>query len=416
MKKLLVLAIAVVMILPLSAGAQSEDAGGGEILIGAVYPLTGNVAPIGQNLKKGIDFAVEEINSNGGVLGKQIKIVYGDSEGDPKTGMAEAERIITSRDVDIMLGCYQSAVTNVVSEVAQRYKIPMLTAISTADAITTRGFEYFFRLPPTNMMYLRDMVQFAYDMSEKYNLGYKTVAFITDNSLLGQETLKWGKYWANEIGLTIIGEEQYSNNTVDLSSEVLTTKRLNPDILIVDPYISDAILLTRTMHEQGFVPHVMIGKASGLIDPSYIPAVGEQANGISTALEWNTDIPKAASTNAKYKEKYEINMNGHSAESYTAVKILAQAFETAGTTDKEVVRQTLEDMVVNNTFNDGSPIILPYNMIDFAEFTNQAGTHTNQNKYATITIGQIIDGVYQTVWPFENAAVEPIKSLRDEWE
>jgi len=252
-------------------------------------------------------------------------------------------------------------------------------------------------------------------MSAKYNLGYKTVAFITDNTLLGQETLKWGKYWAKQIGFTIVKEIQYSNNTVDLSSEVLTIKRANPDILVVDPYISDAILLTKTLHEQGFAPHIMIGKASGLIDPSYIPAVKDLATGITTALEWNTDIPKAVETNKRFKAKFNINMNGHSAETYTTVKVLTQAFKQAGTVDREKVRDTLAALVIDKTFSDGSSIILPYEMIDFDNFTNEAGSHTNQNKYARITIGQIIDGKYVTVWPFDSAAQEPIQSLKKVW-
>ena len=322
--------------------------------------------------------------------------------------------MITNRNVVALVGAYQSAVTNVVSEVAQRYKVPMITAISTADPITTRGFEYFFRLAPANMMYLRDMVQYCVDVSNRYNMNLRTVGFITDNTILGQESLKWGKYWAEEKGLRIVGEVQYSNNTVDLSSEVLMMKNRNPDILIVDPYISDAILLTRTMHEQGFIPHIMIGKASGLIDPSYIQ-LSQMATGITTALEWNTDIPKATSTNDKFKAKFGVDMNGHSAETYTTLKLLADAFEIAGAADREKVKVALTNMKVDGKFRDGSPIILPYEAIEFSNFTNEAGSHTNQNEHARITIGQIVGDVYVTVWPFESAAQEPIKSLKEIW-
>ncbi|MCX7026773.1 MAG: ABC transporter substrate-binding protein [Spirochaetes bacterium] len=409
MKRWTVLFLVAILTVPLFAQ------GSGPIYIGAVYPLSGSLAPIGTNCRRGIDFAVEEINSKGGVLGRQIEIIYGDSVGDPKTGMAEAERLITTKNVVALIGAYQSAVTNVVSEVAQRYKVPMITAISTADPITTRGYQYFFRLAPTNMMYLRDMIQYSYDVSQKFNLGYKTVGFITDNTLLGQESLKWGKYWAKEIGFTVVKEIQYSNNTVDLSSEVLTIKRANPDILVVDPYISDAILLTKTLHEQGFAPHIMIGKASGLIDPSFIPAVKDLATGITTALEWNTDIPKAQETNKRFMAKFNINMNGHSAETYTTIKVMAQAFKLAGSVDREKVRDTLATLVIDKKFSDGSPIILPYEMIDFENFTNEAGSHTNQNKYARITIGQIKNGKYVTVWPFDSAAEDPILSLKKIW-
>ena len=147
MRRMLIALLLIALALPVFAAGGAEQAGEtGPILIGAVYPLSGSMAPIGQNCKRGVDFAVEELNAKGGILGRPVEIVYGDSVGDPKTGMSEAERLITTRNVVALIGAYQSAVTNVVSEVAQRYKVPMVTAISTADPITTRGVRVL--LPP----------------------------------------------------------------------------------------------------------------------------------------------------------------------------------------------------------------------------------------------------------------------------
>jgi len=405
--------------LPLFAGGQKEASSaaqkaGASVRIGAIYPLTGGVAPIGLNIRKGIEFAVDEINGKNGINGKKIEIVWGDSTGDPKVGMAEAERLITKENVDVILGAYQSSVTNVVSEVAQRYQCPMITAISTADVITTRGYDYFFRLAPTNMLYLRDMIQYCADVSNKYNLGYKNVAILTGTDLLGQESLKWAKYWAQkQENFKIVAEVQYTINAVDLSSEVLTVKRANPDILVIDPYISDAILLTKTLQEQGCKPKIVIGKATGLIDPSFIPTVGKLANYFTTTVEWNTDIPKAVDTNAKFKAKYNINMNGHSAEVYTAVYLLRDAIASIqGQPDRKAIRDAMASLKVDGKFKDGTPIILPYEKIEFANFENAAGKHTNQNKYASVTIAQIVDGKYVTVWPFESAAAAPVVPIK----
>jgi len=403
--------------LPLFAGGQKETtpsaAAGNTVRIGAIYPLTGGVAPIGLNIRKGIEFAVEEINAKNGINGKKIEIVWGDSTGDPKVGMAEAERLITKENVDVILGAYQSSVTNVVSEVAQRYQCPMITAISTADVITTRGYDYFFRLAPTNMLYLRDMIQYCVDVSKKYNLGYKNVAILTGTDLLGQESLKWAKYWSQKQGLNIVAEVQYTINAVDLSSEVLTVKRANPDILVIDPYISDAILLTKTLQEQGCRPKIVIGKATGLIDPSYIPTVGKLANYFTTTVEWNTDIPKAVDTNSRFKAKYNINMNGHSAEVYSAVYVLRDAISSIqGKIGRKEIRDAMVALQVNGKFKDGTPLILPYDKIEFGNFENAAGKHTNQNKYASVTIAQIVDGKYVTVWPFESAAAQPVVPIK----
>jgi branched-chain amino acid transport system substrate-binding protein len=389
-----------------SKGSESKD----PILIGAVYPLTGSVAAIGQNIKKGIDFAVNEINSAGGVNGRQIEIVWGDSQGDPKVGMSEAERIITTSDICCMMGCYQSAVTEVVSQVAEKYQIPMVTAISTASALTTRGYKYFFRLCPTNMTFLKSMMYGARDIAEENNYEIKTVGVIADNTLMGQETLQWAKYWSEELGWDVIVEVLHPTGAADLTSEVLTIKNANPDLLVGDSYVADAILWTKTMKEQGYKPKIFVCKATGYIDPTFIPNAGAAANGIFTATEWAADMSKGAETNAAFKEEYDIDMNGHSAQAYTTVWVLKTAIENAAEIERAAIRDALESLKIEDNFPGGNEIILPYNTIEFTTVEIDGVTHTNGNQNALTTVAQIQDGKYVTVWPFdvtENKAIFP---------
>ncbi len=372
------------------------------IRIGAVYPLTGDVAAIGQNIKRGIDFAVEEINAKGGIGGRPIEIVWGDTQGDPKVGMSEAERLITRENVCSLLGAYQSAVTEVVSQTAERYQTPFVTAISTANILTTRGYQFFFRLAPTNMTFLMSMMKFVDDYNKKFLNGkLKTVSVVADNTLLGQETLEWAKYWSKELGYEVIADVLYAKGTPDLTSEVLALKASGPDILVADSYISDCILLTKTMGEQSFRPGITVGKATGYIDPTFIPNVGGLSNGITTALEWAPDMTNGASTNKAFKEKFGIDMNGHSANSYTATWLMKTAIEQAGSTDRLKIRQTLADIKITKTFPNGPDIILPYDEIEFIDIDINGVKHTNLNYNAVTAVAQIQNGQYVTIWPFD---------------
>lgn len=389
--------------LGLVSGISSAHAGDEVVRIGCVLPLTGDVAAIGQNVKRGYDLAVEQINAKGGIAGKQIEMVWGDSQGDPKMGMSEAERLITREKVVFLLGAYQSAVTEVVSQIAEKYRTPMLSANSTANILTTRGYKHFFRLAPTNMAFLRSMVQFVHDFNkEKLGGKLKTMAIVADNTLLGQETLEWGKYWAKELGLEVVAEVLYSKGTADLTSEVLALKKANPDILLADSYISDCLLLTKTLAEQNFKPGILIGKATGFIDPTYIPNVGPLANGITTALEWSPDLSKGKATNAAFKTKFGIDMNGHSALSYTAMWVVKTAMEHAGsTTDKAKIRDGMASVRIEKEFPGGSEIMLPFEVISFEDIEINGKKHTNLNYNAITTVSQIQNGKYITVWPFE---------------
>ncbi len=401
--------LALIMMVSLMAGcAQDQKASApATIKIGAVYPLSGALASTGQNIKKGIDLAVEDINAKGGVLGKKIEIIYGDSQGDPKIGMSETERLITQQNVPVLIGAYQSGVTEVVSQIAEKNKTPLLTAISTADVLTTRNYNYFFRLAPTNMMYLRDMIQYVVDCNAKFGLNYKTVGIVADNTLLGQETAKWGKYWAEQKGLTVVKEILYTRDAADLTSEVLTMKSINPDVLVIDPYVSDAILLIKTMHEQGFKPKIIVAKATGIIDPNFLANVKQQGEGITTAVEWNKGMSKGKEINAAFEKKYGIPMNGHSAEAYTGVWVLKTAIENAGAPDREKIRDAMAKLKIEKSFPNGPEIMLPYDTIAFQSIELAGTKHTNLNVNANLGIAQIKNGDYKTVWPFAVAEMKP---------
>ena len=127
------------------------------IKIGALYPLTGNLAATGSENKRGVDLAVDIINGKydlnlplakdegiPGLGGARIEIVYADTKGDPRNGLAEAERLITQEKVVALIGAYQSAVTKTASQAAERLKIPFVCSDSSSPTLTERDFRYFF--------------------------------------------------------------------------------------------------------------------------------------------------------------------------------------------------------------------------------------------------------------------------------
>ncbi len=130
LSKSLLAAIVVIVVIIVAVAVLMMQRGGGavrEVKVGVVLPLSGKLAETGADLKRGLEFAVEEINKAGGIKslgGAKIVLVFGDSAGKPETGAAEAERLITEEKVVAMLGSYQSAVTKTVSEVCERYPCP----------------------------------------------------------------------------------------------------------------------------------------------------------------------------------------------------------------------------------------------------------------------------------------------------
>ena len=108
------------------------------IKVGAVYPLTGNIASTGLDCKRGAELAVDIINGKydlnlplakteglPNLGGAKIELVFADTKGDPKNGMSEAERLVSQEKVVAMIGAYQSSVTKTASQATERLKIPV---------------------------------------------------------------------------------------------------------------------------------------------------------------------------------------------------------------------------------------------------------------------------------------------------
>ena len=379
----------------------AEQLTGEPIRIGAIYALSGNNAAIGTNILRGIDFAAEDINAAGGVHGRPIEIVRGDTQGDPDVARAVAERLITQEKVHAIVGCHQSTLTEIVFQVCEEYQVPMITAISTVDSISSHNYEYCFRLCPMNSLYLENMFMYMRDQAEKTGKEVKTIAVFADNSMIGQEAIRCAKIYAPQYGMKIVKEIQYGQGAADLEAEILALKEADADAVLAESYVSDAILLMKTMQEQDYHPPILIAKANGFADPSFIPATEGISNGLTSVVEWNPDLTKGRDINKRFKKIFGIDMNGHSAEAYTAVWTLKTAFEQAGTDDGASVKNALAAIDIQEAFPNGPEIILPYDRIKFENHEFNGTMHYNDNIYASVAIAQIQGGKYKTVWPFE---------------
>ena len=401
MKKCLALLVCVCVFFAGSAFAAEPP-----IRIGAMYALTGANAAIGTNILRGIDFAVKMINAQGGVNGRMLEVVRGDTEGDAAKARSVAEKLVTQDHVDAILGCHQSTLTNIAAQVCDANEIPMVTAISTVDNLSENGYEYFFRMCPMNSVYVRGMFDYLRDQAKATGHEVKHIAIFADNSNIGQEIIRCAEIFAPDYGMQIVAKIEYQGGQPDMSSEVLALKNANADAVIAESYINDATLLMRTLQEQNYQPPILVAKANGYTDPTFLQNNQGISNGVASVVEWNPDLTKGQDVNKAFKEEYGIDMNGHSAESFTATWILKTAFEQAGSSEGSKVKDALLKMDIVEKFPNGPEIILPYNRIKFENHEFAGKQHYNNNVYASIAISQVQDGVYKTVWPLEYAGAK----------
>lgn len=388
-------AVAVAAVMAPGAPAQAQE----EVPVGILLPLSGSVAPIGINNRRGHELAIEEINAAGGIEslgGAKLTMIDGDTQGNPNVGMSEVEKL-ARRDVVAIMGAYQSGVTFPTTQIAERLGVPYIDPVAIADSITEgRGFEYTFKIAPKASWYARDQVRFLRDVSEAAGEPAESVVLLHEDTLFGTSTAEGQVAAAEEYGIEVLADISYPKDTAEMTSTIARIKDLDPDAVLLVSYINDAVLITSTMKELD-VNIPIIGTSAGHIDPAYISNLGDDANYTFTVGEWNTDLdkPGVEEVAKRFREKFDVAMNGHAAETYMATMVLRDALERAGTTDREAVRDALAETEICGDDN-----ILPYECVRFEE--------SGQSPEAQLVVLQIIDGEYTTVWPPAVAATEAV--------
>jgi branched-chain amino acid transport system substrate-binding protein len=396
----------------LLAGIGSTLAQQKVIKIGALYPLTGNLAATGMDCKRGVDLAVDIINGKYDLnlpLANQegipnldharIEVVYADTKGDPKNGLAEAERLITEEKVVALIGAYQSAVTKTASQAAERLKVPFVCSDSSSPTLTERGFEYFFRVSPHDGTMARNQFEFLKDLETKKGVKVKTIALIYENTEFGSNVAKQQRNYAKEFGYDVVADIAYQANASDVTSEVGKIIAAKPDVVMHAAYITDAILFTKTFKEMNLSPQGFLNMA-GYIESDYLPTVKADGNYFfvrsTFALDLANKKPLVGQVAELYQKKYNIPMGENTARSFSAPFVLADAFNRAKSTDSDAVVKAL---LATNI--PGDQIINPWKGIQF-------DPKTHQNIYAAAMLVQIQDQAYYTVWPFDAASRDVI--------
>lgn len=414
-----ILALCLAMLF-LTACANGTSGGGGsggnptEVIIGAIYPLTGTMATTGLEIRNGIELAVDVINNNWPDLnlplasgegipslgGAKIAIHWGDSQANPELGMAVAEQILNQENAVAIMGTFNSAVTATVAQVTERHQMVFLNPDSTNPGLTRNGWEWFFRITPDDYTFAFNLVEFMKDLNTYKGADIRTVSVVYDNTLTGQDVGELFNRLATDAGFEVILDLMYAPASPELNSEVLRIQQADADAILCFASISEALLFMKTYEEVGYFPKIFIANGAGFTDSAFMQNLGPASNYIFNRSAFSLDIgarkPIVNQLNEIFNERYGINMNEFSARGFMGVITLADAINRAGSTDSEAIRQALLETDI-----PGDQIPLSWGGIRF-------DPATGQNILDTSMVGQKIDGTFPTVWPFDLAVTEPI--------
>ncbi len=322
MKK--ILAILILLCLVSTACTQKQDV----IKIGAILMLTGEGANQGENGRNGADLALEEINKEGGVLGKKLEIIYEDNQGDnPKVAVSALRKIVDIDQIKIIMGPQASPSGIAVAPIACQEGI-MMVSPTLGMAEFNEACDYLFVMRPHDYILSEELAK------KMYEKGYRKIAILGSQQAWEQEQAEHIKSKFEELGGQVVSYELPPTDG-DLRGEALKIAASKPDAVALPIYFQKPDAAKR-LREQG----VKAPFYSVLIDNFMIKA----AHGALEDTITVSDVTPSKEFVEKYEKRFNQDPDFGSDTAYDTVKLIAQAIKITGSTNASVLKDYLNNL------------------------------------------------------------------------
>ena len=332
----------------IAAQAQQGDT----IVLGAAVSLTGKYSTNGKNTKDGYDLAVERVNEMGGVKvgGKtyKLKVTYYDDESTSARGAQLVERLINQDHVQFVLGPYSSGLTKAIAPVTEKYHIPMVEGNGADRDLFTKGYKYLFAVLNTSDYYLRAAIQLAAEKAREAGKDPSTlkVAIAVENDNFSKDVRDGVAEDAEKLGMKVVVDDKLPAELNDMSATLTKVKALKPDILVVSGHDKGATLAVRQVAaSQVYVPMLALTHCDSA---QIAEKQGKAAEYAVCGSQWDRSLSYKGhffGTAEEYAQRFQKRFNYEppyqAAESTASVLAFVDAFQRAGSLDKDKVRDAL---------------------------------------------------------------------------
>ena len=307
-------------------------------LVAIAGPMTGQYASAGDQIRKGAEMAIADLNAKGGVLGEKLKLEVGDDACDPKQAVSVANTMVNKKIV-FMHGHWCSSSTIPASDVYNEAQIPMAT-VSTNPQVTERGLKNIFRIMGRDDQ--QGLVAGGY-LADKFK--DKKIAVVDDKSA-------YGKGLADEMAKALQGKgvkpalrESITAGEKDYSGLVSKLKAAGVEVVAFGGYHTEVALILRQAQQAGLKLTVMGGDT--MTNTELVTAAGPAADNVLFTFSPDPrKNPGAADVVKKFRDA-KVEPEGYVMYAYAAMQLFAQAAEQG----KSVKYADLEKAMRTGTFD-----------------------------------------------------------------
>ena len=307
--------------------AKEAASGDNDILIGAVFPMTGPIATYGQESMNGTMLALKKINAEGKIHGRSIRIISEDNKGEPAESANAVRKLIDINKVHLVFGSVASSNTLAGAPIAQSAKVPMITPASTNEAVTQRG-DFIFRTCFTDNFQGVVMAKFAREGLKKS----KAAIIVDVASDYSRGLAQVFEQNFTQLGGTIVkGEFTYNQGDKDFRSLLRKVKRGAPDVIFLPGYYTEVGIMLQQARQMGITLPVLGG--DGWDSPKLQELAGAEGiknNYISSHFAASDQDPAVQAFVKEYKKNFSATPGAMGALGYDGMLVIADALRRAG--------------------------------------------------------------------------------------
>ncbi len=323
----------------MSAPALAEE----PIKIGLVAALSGQSAKSGEALTRGLTIAIEEINADGGILGRPVELIRRDDESNPAKGMLAARELVQREKVAVLFGGLDTPVSLAIVPLANQMKVPFMGAWAAGTAITQNGASdnYVFRVSAMDEIVDEALVQYGID-----EYGMQKPGMLLINNPWGESNEKGFRHALEQRDMEWAGIERIEGSDLDVIPQLTRLKNAGADTLLMVGNVGPSAQVVKSLDRMGWdVPVVSHwgpagGRFSELAGPN-----ADRVHFIQTYVFTENNSAKGDEVLSALKARYpeiqslaDITPAVGIANAYDAMHLSALAIEKAGSTDGTAVR------------------------------------------------------------------------------
>lgn len=321
----------------------------GDIKLGVAWPLNDAKG----TLKHGVEMALDEINAQGGVLGRKLGVVMKDDERSVNTGMLLAQEFAQDPSVVAVLGHLDTYIAVPVASSYEFSGIVMVSPGSTGMRLTQQGFGRIFRTMVNNR---ESSIQLA-EYAAKQN--YRRIVIYYINNDYGRDLANFFEQRANDLNLTIVDRRAYEKVGGNHARVLAEWRNFHKfDALFLAGSLPEGAQIIREAREMGIDAAILGG--IGLDAPSLISQAGKHAEGVVVTSVFHPDIPRPEVQNftAAYQQRFGEKPDASAAQGYDTVFLLAEAIKKAGSAEPDKIAAALrttklwQGVTGNHSFNE----------------------------------------------------------------